>query len=166
MAPTRWQAWGTRGAHRSPVSQKAGWGSQKKNTQAPWQGGPRGLRDKEPRGLSEAHTNVHNTEGRAREPRKDPHKPLPSKLRPSVQSRTWEQKHQQRFYGQVGDWWQWRYAEKATLTWLQKQMWLTLPKPEGLLKDILKIQQDCMALALPPPYLLPAFCLWKTLIKE
>ena len=47
----------------------------------------------EPRGLREAHTSFHNTEGRAGEPRKDPHKPLPSKHQPAVQGGTEEQKN-------------------------------------------------------------------------
>ena len=37
------------------------------------------------RGLRKAHTSLGDAEGRAREPRKDPHSPLPSKFQPAVQ---------------------------------------------------------------------------------
>ena len=40
------------------------------------------------RGLKEGHTSLCNTEGRVREPRKDQHKPLLSKLQPAVQGST------------------------------------------------------------------------------
>ena len=43
--------------------------------------------------LKEAHISLHNAECRAREPRKDSHKPLPSTLWPALQGSTGEQKH-------------------------------------------------------------------------
>ena len=45
------------------------------------------------RGLREAHTSLHVAEARVRELRRDPHKPLPSKIHPSMQGRTGGQKH-------------------------------------------------------------------------
>ena len=41
-----------------------------------------------PGGLREAHTSLRNAEGMAGGARKDPHKPLPSKLRPAVKGRS------------------------------------------------------------------------------
>ena len=41
-----------------------------------------------PGGLREAHISLHNAEGIVGEPRKDPHKPLPSKLQPAVKGRS------------------------------------------------------------------------------
>ena len=57
-------------------------------------------------GLREAHTGLHDAEGRARELRKDPHKSLPRNLWLAVQGRTRGQEHWQRFQGQAGEWWQ------------------------------------------------------------
>lgn len=54
------------------------------------------------RRLREAHTSLCNAESRVREPRKDPHKLLISKVQPSMQGGTREQKHKGRFQGQVG----------------------------------------------------------------
>ena len=45
------------------------------------------------RGLKELLTSLCDAEGRVQEPRKEPHKPLPSKCWPSVQGRIGEQKH-------------------------------------------------------------------------
>ena len=47
------------------------------------------------RGLKELHKSLCDAEGRVREARKEPHKPLPSKLPPEAQGRTGEQKHRQ-----------------------------------------------------------------------
>ena len=58
------------------------------------------------RGLREAHTGLHDAESRARELRKDPHRPLPGNLQLAVQGRARGQEHWQRFQGQTGGWWQ------------------------------------------------------------
>ena len=88
------------------------------------------------RGPREDHTSLCN----AKATRQDTHKHQPSKLRPAVQGRTREYEHRQWSQRQVGYWRQWRYAERATFKQLRKLTHLTLPKPEGLPKDMLKPQ--------------------------
>ena len=81
----------------STHKQRVGQGAERKTYK------PHDIED-ELRGLREGHTSLCNTEGRVREPRKDQHKPLLSKLQPAVQGRTRVQKLQQKFKGQVGAW--------------------------------------------------------------
>ena len=64
MTPTRWQAWRTQKSTQKPHSAERG--AHK----------PRNTED-ELRVLREIHTSLHNTEGRAGELRKDPHKAPP-----------------------------------------------------------------------------------------
>ena len=97
---SRCRGW-ARGAQTSahkPVTQRMDPGSPDKRPQArDAEAGPMKLRQghRSPaaqrgklRGLREAHRNLHDTEGTVGEPKKDPHKPLPSKLRPAVQGGT------------------------------------------------------------------------------
>jgi len=123
----RGRGWGLERRTRKPCNTEGGTGELKKYT-----------RDPPCRGQDQgAEGSPHNEEGRIKETGKDPHKPLPSKLQSAVQGRTRGQKHWQRFQGQVVGWWQWRYAEWASMMKLQKYMCLTLQKSEGLPKDIL-----------------------------
>ena len=71
----------TSSAHTNSTAQRAGQGAERKTYK------PHDIED-ELRGLREGHTSLCNTEGRVREPRKDQHKPLLSKLQPALQGST------------------------------------------------------------------------------
>ena len=70
-----------RQVHISLTTQREGSGGRGKCTEDHDTGG-------ELRGLREAHTSLHDTEGMVWETRKDPHKSLPSKLLPAEKARS------------------------------------------------------------------------------